>query len=58
MGVGLTLETAISNFKHEYLKKTLMHCQNNQTQAAKVLGIQRTYLNRLLKELGIRTVAD
>jgi Nif-specific regulatory protein len=25
----------------------------NQTEAAKALGIQRTYLSRLIKELGI-----
>jgi DNA-binding NtrC family response regulator len=26
---------------------------HNQSQAAKLLDIQRTYLNRLIKELGI-----
>jgi DNA-binding protein Fis len=26
----------------------------NQTRAAEMLGLQRTYLSRLLKELGVR----
>lgn len=54
INVGLTLVSAVNIFKRDFIFKTLKHTDNNQTQAAKLLGIQRTYLNRLLKELEIR----
>lgn len=50
----MSLKTAIDTFKKNYIKKVLEMTKNNQTKAAKVLDIQRTYLARLLNELGIR----
>ncbi|MBN2103230.1 sigma-54-dependent Fis family transcriptional regulator [bacterium] len=50
---GLPWETAILRFKQNYLRKVLEQMDHNQTQAAKRLRIQRTYLNRLIKELEI-----
>lgn len=50
----MSLKTAVDNFKKIYIKKILDMTENNQTKAAKVLDIQRTYLARLLSELGIR----
>lgn len=50
----LSLKTAINKFKKDYVKKILEKTNNNQTKAAKILDIQRTYLARLLNELGIR----
>ncbi|OJF77613.1 MAG: Fis family transcriptional regulator [Treponema sp. CETP13] len=49
-----TLKTAISCFKKKYVEKILVEQNWNQTKTAQVLGIQRTYVCRLIKELGIR----
>ncbi len=48
-----TLQNAVTRFKKEYLARILQQTGGNQSQAARILGIQRTYLNRLIKELGI-----
>lgn len=50
---GVSLDQAINNFKKLFIKQTLELCDNNQTKAAQLLDIQRTYLNRLIKDLGI-----
>ncbi len=47
------LAEAITAFKRIHIKKILKISDNNQTKAAELLNIQRTYLNRLIKELGI-----
>ncbi len=49
-----TLHNAISQFKRAYLLKILEECNWNQTKAGKILGIQRTYVSRLMNELHIR----
>lgn len=49
-----TLKTALNNFKKDYVTKILKLTKWNQTRAAKVLDIQRTYLARLITEFGIR----
>jgi len=51
--IGTPLEQAILNFKKQFITRTLNSTNNNQTEAAKLLDIQRTYLNRLIKELKI-----
>lgn len=51
--VGTALDEALAIFKKRFIAKTLQFTENNQTQAAKLLKIQRTYLNRLIKELEI-----
>jgi two-component system, NtrC family, response regulator AtoC len=50
---GIPLEDALKKFKREFISQTLSLTNNNQSQAAKLLEIQRTYLNRLIKELGL-----
>jgi two-component system NtrC family response regulator len=50
---GIALDEAIRKFKREFIAQTLSQTKNNQSQAAKILGIQRTYLNKLIKDLGI-----
>ena len=50
---GIPLDEALKKFKKEFISQTLSVTNNNQSKAAKLLGIQRTYLNRLIKELGI-----
>jgi len=46
-----TLKEAIKNFKREYIKEVLDSNFWNITKSSKILGIQRTYLSRLIKEL-------
>ncbi|GHT75222.1 hypothetical protein FACS1894124_6270 [Spirochaetia bacterium] len=48
-----TLKTAVTVFKTHYIKKVLDENKWNQTEAARALDIQRTYLSRLIKELEI-----
>jgi len=49
-----TMKTAIDNFKRDYLTKILEENNWNQTKSAKILGIQRTYVIKLINELDIR----
>jgi DNA-binding NtrC family response regulator len=51
--IGIPLEDALQKFKAKFITKTLQLTNNNQTKAAELLQIQRTYLNRLIKELKI-----
>lgn len=47
------LKTAITVFKANFIRKVLDEYKWNQTETAKALDIQRTYLSRLIKELRI-----
>ena len=47
------LKTAENMFRARYIKKVLEENNWNQTETAKTLNIQRTYLSRLIKELEI-----
>ena len=49
-----TLKNALNIFKRTYLIKILEECSWNQTRAGKILGIQRTYVSRLMNELNVR----
>jgi len=51
---GAGFHEAVLCFKRELLRSTLARASGNQTRAAEILGLQRTYLSRMLKELGIR----
>ncbi|MCL2138332.1 MAG: sigma 54-interacting transcriptional regulator [Treponema sp.] len=48
------LKTMLNVFKSSFISKVLDENKWNQTETAKVLGIQRTYLSRLIKELDIK----
>lgn len=48
-----TLKDAINLFKKKFIRKALETNGWNQTETARVLDIQRTYLSRLVKELEI-----
>ncbi len=50
---GKSLKEAQNIFKKIYVIKTLAKTGGNRTKAAGILGVQRTYLSRLIKELGI-----
>nr|MCR5061686.1 Fis family transcriptional regulator [Treponema sp.] len=49
-----SLKAAIDRFKKEYITRVLEENGWNQTRTAKILGIQRTYVIRLINELNIR----
>jgi Nif-specific regulatory protein len=50
---GRFLKDAVNTFKKHYIRQILDMNRWNQTKTAKLLGIQRTYLSRLIKELNI-----
>jgi Nif-specific regulatory protein len=50
---GRSLKYALNAFKGRFIKKVLQENRWNQTEAAKALEIQRTYLSRLIRELEI-----
>ncbi len=49
-----TLKAAVNRFKKAYVTRILTETSWNQTEAGRILGIQRTYVSRLLNELHIR----
>jgi Nif-specific regulatory protein len=48
-----TLKAAVNSFKKAYITEILNETAWNKTETGKILGIQRTYLPRLINELGI-----
>jgi len=50
---GKKLKDAVNLFKRHYIQESLEMNNWSQTRTAKILGIQRTYLSRLIKELKI-----
>lgn len=53
ISMDLPLEEALRKFKKKFISNTLLSTNGNQTRAAELLGIQRTYLNRLMKKLDV-----
>jgi DNA-binding NtrC family response regulator len=51
---ALPYREAVAGFKTELVERSLRVCGGNQTKAAEMLGLQRSYLNRLMKDLGLR----
>jgi DNA-binding NtrC family response regulator len=52
-GSGFTYHGAIDDYRRELIAKTLAQTQGNRAAAAKILGLQRTYLSRLIKALRV-----
>lgn len=50
---GKSLKDSVTQFKKHFIENALRRNGWNQTSTARVLGIQRTYLSRLIKELQI-----
>jgi DNA-binding NtrC family response regulator len=44
---------AVSEFKRRLIESTLRESQGNRTRAAQLLGLQRTYLLRLIRDLRV-----
>ncbi len=47
------LRDAVHDFRRDYIARALARNGGNQTKAAEQLGLQRTFLNRLIKEYGL-----
>ena len=54
MVLGQSLDAAVLQFKKRFIAQTLASTGGNQSKAADVLQIQRTYLSKLVKELGLK----
>lgn len=52
--VGIPLKDAMDEFKKRFIEETLKMTGGNQSKAAAVMDIQRTYLSRLISRYGIR----
>jgi DNA-binding NtrC family response regulator len=48
-----TYHAAVEEFKRGLLASTLRRTNGNRTRAARLLGLQRTYLARLIRDLGL-----
>ena len=48
------LHEAVTEFKRHHVKAVLERTSGNQTEAAKLLGVQRTYVSKLMVELGLK----
>jgi Nif-specific regulatory protein len=51
--VGMTLKDAQDVFRKEFVKRTLAHTRGNRKKAAEIMGIQRTYISKLISELDL-----
>jgi two-component system response regulator HydG len=49
----LPYKEAVRGFKRECIARALARTGGNQKKAAELLGLQRTFLNRLIKEFGL-----
>jgi Nif-specific regulatory protein len=56
MAAGMTLREAEDNFKKEFITLTLKHTSGNRSKAAQIMGIQRTYLSRLISKYGLQGI--
>lgn len=54
LGAGLSLREFRAQCEKEYIEATLLRTNDNYAEAAKLLGIQRTYLYQKAATLGIR----
>ncbi|MBN1546338.1 MAG: sigma 54-interacting transcriptional regulator [Syntrophaceae bacterium] len=52
--LGMTLKEAEDSFKKDFIAMNLEQTQGNRSRAAKTLGIQRTYLSRLISKYSLQ----
>jgi DNA-binding NtrC family response regulator len=53
-GMDLPFHESVEHHKQQIIKRALARTAGSQTQAAELLSLQRTYLARLIKQMGIR----
>jgi DNA-binding NtrC family response regulator len=51
---AVTYHGAVCEFKRRLIEATLHQARGNRTHAARALGLQRTYLLRLIRDLGVQ----
>jgi DNA-binding NtrC family response regulator len=51
---GMPYYEMIDDYRRQVIAAALTRTQGNQAAAAKILGLQRTYLSRLVKSLGVK----
>ena len=49
----LTLRAHTDNAQREHILATLAHCGHQVTQAARLLGVERSHLYKIMRRLGI-----
>ena len=54
VGMDMTLKEAQEMFKKKFVKGILAYTHGNRRKAAEIMGIQRTYLSRLINELDLQ----
>jgi Nif-specific regulatory protein len=52
--LGLSLKEAEDRFKKEFISLNLKYTNGNRSKAAKTMGIQRTYLSRLISKYALQ----
>ena len=52
-GCAVNYHCAVFDFKRRLIEASLHRTHGNRTHAARALGLQRTYLLRLIRELGV-----
>jgi DNA-binding NtrC family response regulator len=52
-GRAVSFHGAVCDFKRRLIETTLQQARGNRTHAARALGLQRTYLLRLIRDLGV-----
>jgi len=50
---AISFHGAVCDFKRRLIAATLLQMRGNRTHTARALGLQRTYLLRLIRELGV-----
>ena len=53
-GEGGDYQSAVRDFKRQLVERALARTGGNQTEAAELLSLHRTYLSKLMKDLGLR----
>jgi Nif-specific regulatory protein len=53
---GLSLKEAINGFKKEFITLNLKNTGGSRSKAASIMGIQRTYLSRLISQYKIKEI--
>jgi len=53
LGRSIGYHGAVCDFKRRLIEVTLHQMRGNRTHTARALGLQRTYLLRLIRELGV-----
>jgi DNA-binding NtrC family response regulator len=55
---GGTFHESVRRYKRELVAATIAGCHGNRTHAARALGLQRTYLLRLIRDLEVDVPAS